>query len=139
MQAFQAGDRGSQDMPASYTIDKEKKLVLLRMWGICTVNDVLWFREAIKTDPDFDPDFAELVDLTGVIKATLAPGEVRSLAGMVPFSTAARRALLSEDPLLFGLSRIYETLRSLRGDQHVRVFRKRDEAMAWLFPQDTAA
>lgn len=126
-------------MPASYTIDKARRLVLLRMWGVCTAKDVLWFREAIKTDPDFDPDFAELVDLTGVIKAKMAPGEVRMLAGMVPFSAAARRALLSEDLLIFGLSRIYETLRSLRGDQHVRVFRRRDEAMAWLFHEEKAA
>jgi hypothetical protein len=61
------------------------------------------------------------------------------LAAAVPFSPVARRALLTQNPLIFGLSRIYQTLRSLRGDQHVRVFRQRDDAMAWLFQQERAA
>jgi hypothetical protein len=126
-------------MPASYTIDPGRRLVVLRLWGVCNANDVQWFRETILADPDFCPDFAELVDLTAVIKVNIAPGEVRVLAGSVPFSGTARRALLTEDPLVFGLSRIYETLRGLRGDRHVRVFRKREDAMAWIFQQEQAA
>ncbi len=126
-------------MPASYVIDKQRRLVITRAWGICTVEDALEFRRRILADKDFDPNFAQLADFTGVTGIEITPGEVRMLAWVTPFSPDSRRAIVAENPVAFGFSRIYETLRGLRGDQHVRVFRNREEALAWIFLQDQAA
>jgi hypothetical protein len=126
-------------MPASYSIDKQKRLVTTRAWGTCTVQDALEFRRQVLEDDNFDPSFAQLADFTAVTKVEFTPGEVRMLAWVTPFSPDSRRAIVVEDWLAFGFARMYETLRSLRGDRHVRVFRDRDEALAWIFPKDRAA
>ncbi len=126
-------------MPASYSIDKQRRLVVTRAWGDCTVNDALEFRRQILKDKDFDPSFAQLADFTAVTGIDFTPGDVRLLSWVTPFSPESRRAIVVENPLAFGFARIYQTLRSLRGDRHVRVFRDRKEALAWIFLKDQAA
>lgn len=126
-------------MPVSYAIDKQKKLVVTCAWGKCTVEDVLEFRRQILKDDNFDPSFAQLADFSGVTIADISPSEVRMLAWMNPFSPDSRRAIVAQSKLAFGLSRIFETLRTLRGDRHIRVFRTREEALAWIFLKDQAA
>jgi hypothetical protein len=126
-------------MPVSYAIDKQKRLVVTCAWGKCTVEDVLEFRRQIQKDDDFDPSFAQLADFSGVTIADISPSEVRMLAWMNPFSPDSRRAIVAHSKLAYGLSRIFETLRSLRGDRHIRVFHTREEALAWIFLKDQAA
>jgi hypothetical protein len=126
-------------MPASYTIDTQRRLVVTRAWGACTADDVLEFRRKIAKDPDFDPGFAQLADFTAITRLDMTPGEVRMLAWGSPFLASSRRALVAENALAFGFSRMYETLRGLRGDHHVRVFRNRDDALAWLLQEGKAA
>ncbi|HEY6308039.1 MAG TPA: hypothetical protein VI488_16430 [Candidatus Angelobacter sp.] len=126
-------------MPASYVIDKQKRLVVTCAWGACTADDALEFRRQILSDSNFDPTFAQLADFTAVTTIDITPGEVRMLAWVNPFSPDSRRAIVVTNPLAFGLARIFETLRSLRGDRHIRVFRDRQEALAWIFLKDEAA
>jgi hypothetical protein len=126
-------------MPVSFAIDKEKRLVVTRAWGKCTVEDVLEFRREIVKDDNFDPSFAQLADFSGVTVADISPAEVRMLAWINPFSPDSRRAIVAQNQLAYALARIFETLRSLRGDRHIRVFRTREEALAWIFPKDKAA
>jgi len=54
------------------------------------------------------------------------------LAESSPFSPDSRRALVADSPLGFGLWRVYPTIRSLRGDKNIRVFRSRTDAVGWL-------
>jgi hypothetical protein len=126
----------SKSMPASYKIDKQKRLVVTCAWGTCTASDALEFRQQIVKDPDFDPGFDQLADFTAITSLDMTPDDVRMLSWSTPFASESRRALVVEDALAFAFSRIYESLRSLRGDQHVRVFRNRDDAMAWLAEED---
>ena len=126
-------------MPASYAIDKQKRLVVTCAWGVCTAQDALEFRRQILKDENFDPSFAQLADFSAVTTIDITPGEVRMLAGDNIFSPDSRRAIVVEGQLAFGLARIFETLRGLRGDRHVRVFHTRDEALAWIFLKDRAA
>jgi hypothetical protein len=126
-------------MPLSYRIDKQQRLVASRISGNFTVDDALEFRRQIVADADFDPSFAELLDFSGVSKMDITPREVRMLAGTNIFSPDSRRAIVAEDPLVFGLGRIFETLRTLRGDRHIRVFHTRDQALTWIFLKDRVA
>lgn len=126
-------------MPASYEIDTQKKLVVLTAWGTCDAEDVRQFRKHLAKDHNFDPSFSELADFTHVTDVKFTPDEVRMLAEVSPFSAHSRRALVAEDQLVFGLSKMFSILRSLRGDHDLRVFRNRGEAIAWLLEEDRAA
>jgi hypothetical protein len=126
-------------MPVSYAIDKQKRLVVTCAWGTCTAEDALEFRRQILKDPNFDPSFDQLADFSAVTTIDITPAEVRMLAGGNIFSPYSRRAIVVQGQLAFGLARIFETLRGLRGDHHVRVFHTRDEALAWIFVKDQAA
>lgn len=126
-------------MPFSYVIDKERKLVISTAWGDCSADDVREFRKRVLSDHDFDPSFSQLADLTGVTKVNFSPDEVRMLAAKSPFSPQSRRAMVAENQMIFGLSKMYGILRNLGGDKLIRVFRTRSEALHWLLEKDQAA
>jgi hypothetical protein len=126
-------------MPSSYVIDKERKLVITTAWGDCKADDVLEFRKQVLRDRDFDPSFSQLADFTGVTKVDVSPDEVRMLATKSPFSTQSRRALVADNQVIFGLSKMFGILRNLRGEKLIRVFRTRSEALDWLLEKDKAA
>ena len=126
-------------MPSSYVIDKERKLVITTAWGDCNADDVLEFRKQVLKDRDFDPSFSQLADFTGVTKVDVSPDEVRMLATKSPFSTQSRRALVADNQVIFGLSKMFGILRNLRGEKLIRVFRTRSEALDWLLEKDKAA
>jgi len=126
-------------MPSSYVIDKERKLVITTAWGDCNAEDVLEFRKQVLRDSDFDPSFSQLADFTGVTKVDVSPDEVRMLATKSPFSTQSRRALVADNQVIFGLSKMFGILRNLRGEKLIRVFRTRSEALDWLLEKDKAA
>jgi len=127
------------NMPVSYEIDKEKRLVVCNATGVCTLEEVVRFRQQLLADNDFDPSFSQLVDATGISRAEISPEQVRSLAEQSPFASSSRRALIAESDLAFALLRIYEIVRGLRGDNQVCVFRNRTAALAWLLTKDKAA
>jgi hypothetical protein len=126
-------------MPSSYVIDKERKLVITTAWGDCNADDVLEFRKQVLKDGDFDPTFSQLADFTGVTKVDVSPDEVRMLAAISPFSPQSRRALVADNQVIFGLSKMFGILRNLRGEKLIRVFRTRSEALDWLLEKDKAA
>jgi hypothetical protein len=119
-------------LPITYTIDHENRLVVCTGSGLCTADDVLGCHAQLVKDAGFDPSFSQLVDGTAITGTTVTAAQMRALAGESPFSLDSRRAMVADSPLGFGLSRIYQIVRSLRGDRHIRVFHSRGEAMAWL-------
>jgi len=119
-------------MPISYEVDKEKRIVFCRAFDVCTAQDAVTLHERIQADPDFDPDFSQFMDFTAATLGDITADEVRMLAGSGPFSPTSRRAFVNNSLLGFGLSRMFELLSEARGDLHVRVFRDREEALAWL-------
>jgi hypothetical protein len=126
-------------MPSSYEIDKQKRLVVATAWGVCTIDDVLQFRKRVLSDRDFDPSFAQLADLTHITKVEMTPDEIRMIAAVSPFSSNSRRAIVAQDHIVFGFSKMFGILRGLRGEKLLRVFRDRSEAMEWLLEEQKAA
>ena len=126
-------------MPVAYEIDKKRRLVVCTVTGPVAVEDVVRFREQLLGDSDFDPNFSQLVDATGITRTDIRPDQARSLAEESPFSRNSRRALIAGSDLGFALLRVYEIVRGLRGDKQVRVFRNRAAAMEWLFVREQAA
>jgi hypothetical protein len=120
-------------LSASYRIDKRQKLVVTTASGILTLADILDHQQRLLKDKDFDPGFSQLINFNAVKKFAVSTRDVRRLAGKSIFSPDARRALVAEkSDLVFGFSRMFEIIRDLRGDHRIRVFRDREQALAWL-------
>jgi hypothetical protein len=126
-------------MPVSYVIDKENRLVISTATGVVTSDEIYAFRRQILQDPDFDPSFSQLGDLSSLDTIDLDADEVKVLAERSVFSLASRRALVGTNLEVYGLGRMFEIVRGLRGDQQIRVFRTRDEALDWLLGKQQAA
>ena len=126
-------------MSAFYKIDKERRLVLSSGAGVLTREDILGHMERLSKDPDFDPDFSQLVDFTHITALEIEPEDVRQFAQRTIYSPRSRRAFVVKDDLQFGLARMFEIHRDLKGETGIRVFRAFDEAMDWIMVGDTAA
>lgn len=126
-------------MPVSYVIDKQNKLAIGTATGVLTMDEVLESRRQILGDPDFDPSFSQLGDLSSVTKVDLTADQIKMLAETSPFSPASRRAFVGESLEIYGLVRMYEIVRGLRGDRQIRTFRSREEALAWLLGEERVA
>src|SRR5215467_2519085 len=133
------GDRGAPGMPIAYEIDQDRRLVVCTITGYCTRDEVLEFHARIRKDDRFDPSFSQLADGTGITGTDVTPSKMRGLAEKSPFSFNSRRAFVAHSQLGFGLWRVYEIVRTLKGDRYVRVFKSRTEALAWLLDVRQAA
>jgi len=123
-------------MPAFYKIDKERKLVMTTHSGVLTIADALGHQEKLPKDPDFDPSFSQLFDVTHVTDVQLTAEDVRRLARTSVFSPDSRRAIVVDSDLKFGLARMFEVLRDTMGEKGIRVFRNLEDALDWIFAKD---
>jgi hypothetical protein len=120
-------------MPCNYTIYKDKGLVVTTALEVFTFAEAVAHEDKIYGDPDFDPTFVHLIDATGITRAELTASEISILARRTRFSSKARKALVVNTALLFGLARMFETYLQLSGAaEHVSVFKERHEALTWL-------
>lgn len=126
-------------MPFFYKIDKERKLVMSTAAGEFTKADVLLLQDQLRGDPDFDPNFALLSDLTHVTSMDITEPEMKDLAETTAFSPTARRAVLASNDLAFKLAQVFEQVLEKKGDQGIRVFRKLEDALDWIVNKDGSA
>ena len=126
-------------MPAVYKIDRERRFVLTTGSGSFNLLDALAHQEALLRDPEFDPTFSQLMDLTQVTSFDISSADAHSLAQRTIFAPDSRRAILVNSDLGFGLSRMFEMLRDNLGEEGIRVFRNREEASAWVLPLEKSS
>ena len=121
-------------MPWGYVIDKERRLVRSACWGYVIFADAKAHQDQLSKDPDFVPDFNQLLDLTGVTTLEISTEEAKTIArGTLFFSPPSRRAWVASDPLVFGMARLVEAYREMAGArEEFRVFYDRAEALKWL-------
>ncbi len=119
-------------MAAIHKIDKERRLVFSSGDGVLTREGIVAYRALLLKDPDFDPTFSQLADFTKYTGTALEPEEIRQLANDNLFSPGSRRAFVVKDDLQFGLARMFEIYRDLKGETGIRVFRSYDEALEWI-------
>jgi hypothetical protein len=121
-------------MPAFYKIDKEHGLVMSTASGVFDLAAALGHQDKLLADPEFDPRFSQLWDLSQVTRVELSPQDVRRLAERRVFWSCAPRAILVNSDLEFGFARMFEMLRENAGDTGIRVFRDLHEALEWVLP-----
>lgn len=81
-------DRSGDFVPASYKIDKERRLVTSTMTGVLTQAEVLEQVRQLLADPAVDPVFSQLVDCRQVTELKCTAEEVRQIADTDIFSAS---------------------------------------------------
>lgn len=121
-------------MPADYTISTAHRVILSYAWGVFTFEDAKLHRARLLQDRDFSPDHRQYMHLLDVSHIEMSSDEIRYLAHGTVLAPHSRRAMVAPLNLPFGLSRMFE---AYSDQQTVRVFRRVDEAAAWLeLPSD---
>ena len=126
-------------MPATFAIDKQRRLVISTGWDTLTPADILAHQEKLLKDPEFNPNYSQIMDLTRVTDFEVQSGDIRMLAQKTVFSRESHRAIVVSSNLGFGLSRMYEMHREAFGENGIRVFRDLDEAVDWILSQNATA
>jgi hypothetical protein len=119
-------------MPADYKIDTSKRMVFSIAYGNLTDQDVYAHLEKLRNDPDFDPEFSQLADLTNVTHIDdLSTEAIYALAEKDPFDIGSQRAFVAPYNPEFNTFRIYEILTTVHKDVVV-VFKDMEEAYEFL-------
>jgi hypothetical protein len=126
-------------MPAFYKIEKENRLVLSTASGTITPSDIFTHQEKLSADPDFDPSFSQLIDVSHITKIEVTTEDIRKLAQGTLFSPTSRRAILVSSDAAYGLARMFEMLRESAGETGIEVFRNLDEALEWILTNSASA
>ena len=124
-------------MPADYTIDAMRRLVVSRGTGIFTYDDYIKQMTALGKEPLFQPNFNHLVDCRAITLMNLTASEIKDLATRSLFGANSKRAFAVSNSIQFGLGRMFATYRELHGGQKIMVFAELKEALLWLgLPED---
>jgi hypothetical protein len=119
------------DLPATYTIDTYRKMVVSRIWGAATEDEIFDHGQRLRNDPLFKPDFRQLVDLSELTEILVGREVIRDASRNQFFSPGVRRALVAKSDAAFGMARMY-AIASEDAGQTIEVFRDRDDAERWL-------
>ena len=120
-------------MPWTYVIDRHRRLIVSTGSGRLTFDEASTHNEHMESDPDFDPDFKQLIDLTRVTAFEVSTVEAKKLASRASFSAKSRRALVASSPEVFGMGRLMEIYHEMAGGRaETGIFYDRDEALKWL-------
>jgi hypothetical protein len=118
-------------LPVTYTIERERRLVLSVASGVVTAEEFLEHGKRLGEDPDFEPSFDQILDLRAATPIELPTAALKGMASLRLFGAGSRRALVAPRDLVFGLARMYESLRA-DAPESLRSFRTIEEARRWL-------
>ena len=116
-------------MPVSHHIEPTEECIYVTLEGAITDDDFIQGQLAIFRDTLFDGRYCRLIDATGVTQFTVGAQAIRRVARVAVEKGVRRIALAAESDLVFAMMRMYE---GYAGEAECRVFRDRDQALAWL-------
>ena len=117
-------------MPADNRIDRSKRLVYSRAWGVLTDQDLTSNRANLFADPAFEPNLDQLYDFTDVTEVKITSEARLRMALTSRFAPTSRRAVVVSSDEAFGMARMYSILSG--HEELIQVFRDRASAMRWL-------
>ena len=106
-------------MPCRYVIDKERRLVITTGLNRVTFAEAKAHQDQLVSDPDFNPEFNQLIDATAVTALDMSVDEAKMIARRAFFSPTSRRAFVATSPSIFGMARLMAA-----HDEIVRVKKK---------------
>ena len=124
-------------MPCHYVIDRERRLVITTASGRVTFAEVKTHQDQLRSDPDFNLEFSQLVDGTAITALDVSVDEAKELARRTLFSATSRRAFVAATPAVYGMLRLAATYHELSKEpSKVSVFYDLPSALQWLGLKD---
>jgi hypothetical protein len=118
-------------MPGEYHIDPVRRLIVSRFWGPLALDEYVEWRRKVAADPAFDPTYRGLMDLSEVTTVNVTTPELQYLGATPILEAGAPIAVVATSPLIYGLVRMVQAYRELRGAP-LEVFEDRASADQWL-------
>jgi hypothetical protein len=118
-------------VPSSYKIDPGRRLVITRVWGAATDEDIREHGLRLRADPLFDPTYRQLADMSEITKILVSRGTIEEISRGELFVPGVQRAFVASQDAVFGLLRKYQ-LHADSSGQVIGVFRERRAAEDWL-------
>ena len=120
-------------MPFDYVVYREHCLVISTGSGVVTWEEIKARQDQTQTDPDFNPEYDQIVDLRSVTDFQMSTEQTRLLAHRPIFSSKSKRAFIATTPNIFGVGRMWETFtESSVNPSQIRVFYEAASALRWL-------
>ena len=118
-------------MPASYSVDRERGLILVVAVGRLTGEEILSEQRRMTEDPAIGPGLDMIWDARAVGELEADREHLMQLSESRILSSGTRRAIVVAKDETFGVARIFELM---RGDspETTQVFRSMDDALVWL-------
>lgn len=124
-------------MPFTVQIDSDRRLVKSRWNGIATSELLVAYIEQVWSDTNLR-DFNELIDFRDIAEIQIPSDDIRKYAEYSRKydnpEVSARSAVVATTDLVYGLSRMFSTMRALDPDdkREFRVFDDMGNALDWL-------
>lgn len=119
-------------MPVVLKIDPHRKVVHSAFYGEITDAELLAHGKAIGSDPDFNPDFSEIVDFSSVTNAAISESTLAALAANPSlFKSSVAHIVVAPGEALFQLVSKYKDF-AQSSRPNLFVVRTRSEAYRLL-------
>ena len=120
-------------MGAQFTVDVSRRLVLVAFEGDTPLAEIKGLDSLIRAHPDFDPDFSEIIDASGVAaKVTISAADIREIARRKTiFSPTSMTVIIAPRDYIFGLARMGQIFAE-NTNPNIAVVRSMEEAVALL-------
>ncbi len=126
-------DWAENRMPFSYVVYTGHRLIISTGSDRVTWKEIQARQDETKTDPAFNPEFNQIVDLRAVTGFDMSTNETRMLAHRTVFSATSKRAFVAANPSVFGVGRMWEIFTELSDNpSQIRVFYDLPSALKWL-------
>lgn len=120
-------------MPFDYAVYRDLRLVVSTGVGLVTWEQIKARQDQTKTDPSFDPEFNQIVDLSSVTGFDMSTDQTRLLARRQIFSPKSKRAFVATNPAVFGVGRMWETYTEFSNNPtEIHVFSDISSALKWI-------
>jgi len=120
-------------MPYRYVIDKERRLVVSTGWDCVTFAEAKSHQDQLLRDPDFSPEFNQIVDARTVTALDLSIDEIRTIVNRRIFSPTSKRAFVADRPFVYGMGRMMTTyLEMSKAVSESLMFHDLPSALKWL-------
>jgi hypothetical protein len=120
-------------MPGCYRVDPDLNLLILEMTGETDFTEVMEVLARMRREAPKDLDI--LVDLSGVVKSGVTPGQMKDLARTPRPAIPIRVAFVASKPDVYGRARAYQLVYEAQTESsNIGVFHSKAEALGWLRP-----
>jgi len=120
-------------MPFGYVVYKDLRLVVSTGLNRVSWTEIKACQDQTKTDPNFNPEFDQIVDLRATTSFEMTSEQARVLARRMIFSFSSKRAFVASRPAIFGMGRMWEAYTELSDNpSQIQVFYDLSLALKWL-------